>query len=41
MAIATLLDVLHWNAAAIFYGLFAVVAGAWLGVTYGRRLLGE
>ena len=41
MAIATLLDVLHWNAAAILYGLFAVVAGGWLGVTYGRRLLGD
>lgn len=41
MAIATLLEVLHWNAAAILYGLFAVVAGAWLGVTYGRRRLGD
>lgn len=41
MAIATLLQVLHWNAAAILYGLFAVVAGAWPGVTYGRRLLGD
>ncbi|GEM_PF-6787397 len=26
---------------AILYGLFAVVAGAWLGVTYGRLLLGD
>lgn len=34
-------EVLQWNALAIVYSLFAAMIGAFLGVLYGRRVLGH